>query len=178
MYPHPNASFTVQPQTTSITDPVVLATNLSTGAISWNWNFGDSLTSSLQQPSSHTYKEVGSYTIMLIVTSNHGCLDTVSRIVTIEPDFVFYIPNAFSPDGDGVNDTFNGKGIFITEYQMKIFDRWGNSIFTSNDINTPWDGKVNDSSEPAQTDTYVYSIKLVDSKDRPHSYKGIVTLVR
>ena len=178
VHPHPNASFTVQPQTTSITDPVVLATDFSTGAISWNWNFGDSLTSSLQQPLSHTYKQVGDYTVRLIVTSNHGCLDTVSRIISIEPDFVFYIPNAFSPDGDGVNDTFNGKGIFITEYQMKIFDRWGNAIFTSNDINTPWDGKVNDNSEPAQTDTYVYSIKLVDSKDRPHSYKGIVTLVR
>ncbi len=98
--------------------------------------------------------------------------------MVLEPDFLFYIPNAFTPDGDGVNDTFIGKGVFIKEFEMTIFDRWGNLIYKTTDINKGWDGKANHGTEAAQKDVYIYSIKITDIKRGKHSYKGIVTLVK
>jgi gliding motility-associated-like protein len=178
LYPHPNADFSVQPQSTLITEPVISTTNLTTGATLWNWDFGDLTISSLQHPAPHNYNDTGTYVITLITSTQHGCIDTVRQTITIEPDFVFYIPNAFSPDDDGINDTFTGKGVFINQYEMTIFDRWGNLIFFSDDILKPWDGMANHGSEIAQRDVYIYSIKVTDFKNKKYSYKGDVTLVR
>jgi len=178
VYPNPNAAFSVQPQTTVITDPVITITDLSTGANFWKWNLGDTATSSLFNPAPHTYADTGSYLITLITTSLNGCKDTASETVVIDPDFIFYIPNSFTPNEDGINDTFTGKGMFISTFEMSIFDRWGNLIFLTDDINKGWDGKANHGAETAQGDVYVYVIKVTDFKRKKHDYKGIVTLTR
>ncbi len=178
VYPNPNASFMVQPGTTTLTDPVISITNLSTGADFWNWNFGDQDTSSVFNPAPHTYPDTSIYTITLITSTLYNCIDTAYQTIIIEPDFIFYIPNAFTPNDDGINDFFSGKGIFTGKYEMTIFDRWGNSVFFTDDINKPWNGKVNRGTEIAQGDVYVYSINIIDFKKKKHSYKGIVTLVR
>ncbi len=183
VYPAPDASFTVHPQTAVITDPVISISDLSTGANFWTWNFGDpqSLvldTSSDFNPGPHAYSDTGTYTITLITTTQYNCIDTTYETIIIDPDFLFYIPNAFTPDGDGVNDGFTGKGVFIKEFEMTIFDRWGNLIYSSTDINKPWDGKANHGTEIAQSDVYVYVFKVTDFKMIKHKYKGIVTLVR
>jgi gliding motility-associated-like protein len=178
VYPNPKAAFTIEPQTTTITDPVISFTDLSKGGDSWKWNFGDQNTSTLFNPNPHTYADTGNYQITLTVSTQYGCTNTVQETVIIEPDFVFYIPNAFTPNGDGINDFFTGKGIFLGNYEMSIFDRWGNLIFFSNDINIPWDGKVKNAAELAQSDVYVYVVKVTDFKRKTHNYKGIVTLVK
>ncbi len=178
VYPNPDAGFTVQPETTTITDPIITITDLSKGTDYWNWNFGDFTTSTIYNPPSHTYSDTGSYLITLITSTAYGCIDTSYQTIIIEPDFVFYIPNAFTPDGDEINDTFCGKGIFINEYEMTIFNRWGNLLYKTSDINKPWDGKANHGKEIAQPDVYVYVIKVIDFKNKKHSYKGVVTLVR
>ena len=179
VYPAPVASFTALPQTTIITDPVITVADFSSGTNTWTWNFGDGPdTSSFADPAPHTYADTGSYTITLITSTQYNCADTAYETIIIEPDFVFYIPNAFSPDGDGINDNFSGKGIFINTYEMSIYNRWGNLIFFSDDIDKPWNGKANQGNEPAQADVYVYSINVSDFKKKNHSYKGIVTLLR
>jgi gliding motility-associated-like protein len=178
VYPNPKADFTVQPPTAIITNPVISIKDVSIGTTIWNWSFGDNLTSALENPLQHTYADTGTYTITLLTSNQFACTDTAHQTIVIEPDFVFYIPSAFSPNGDGINDTFSGKGIFISQYEMNIFDRWGNLIFSSNDINISWDGKVNHTNETAKPDVYVYSIKVTDFKSRKHDYRGIVTLVR
>ncbi len=178
VYPNPNASFGVQPQTTIIIDPVISIINLSVGATVWNWNFGDTTTSSIQHPLSHTYKDTGTYHITLIVSNQYSCFDTAYQTIIVDPDFIFYIPNAFTPDGDGTNDAFTGKGIFIKEFEMSIYDRWGNFIFFTDDIKVPWDGKANHGAEIAQRDVYVYVVVVTDYKNKKHNYRGIVTLVR
>jgi gliding motility-associated-like protein len=178
VYPRPVAGFSVEPTTTSIVNPIVTTTDLSSGANFWNWNFGDGDTTLLHNPGSHTYKDTGTYVIRQIVSTLHSCIDTAYETITIEPEFLFYIPNAFTPNGDGVNDFFSGKGMFIKEYEMMIFDRWGNLIFYSDDINKPWDGRANQGSGVAQQDVYIYSVKITDINKRKHNYRGIVTLVR
>ncbi len=186
VYPNPNANFTVQPQVTTITDPTISISDQSTGAYYWNWNFGDGsdsinidlATSTVFSPAPHTYQDTNTYTITLITSTLYNCIDKAYQTIIIDPDFMFYIPNSFTPDNDGMNDNFSGKGLFIKNYEMNIFDRWGNLIFRSTDMNKPWDGKANNGLETAQSEVYIYSIKITDFKKQKHIYKGIVTLVR
>lgn len=186
VYPNPVANFTVQPESSTITDPVISFTDISGGTNFWNWNFGDgsvdfttSLTTAVvYNPPPHTFADTGSYQVTLITSTQYGCADTAYQTIIIDPDFMFYIPNAFSPDGDGINDVFTGKGLFIRDFEMAIFDRWGNLVFFSDHIDKPWDGRANHGAEIAQVDVYVYSIKITDFKKIKHNYKGIVTLVR
>lgn len=179
VYPDPSAGFTVDPQTAVVTDPVISIMDASAGANFWNWNFGDGTdTVSSFDPLPHTYADTGTYTIMLITSNQFSCLDTAYQTIIIEPDFLFYIPNAFSPNDDGINDTFSGRGLVITKYEMTIFDRWGNLIFFSDDMNKPWDGRANHGTEISQGEVYIYSFKVTDFNKKKHEYKGIVTLVR
>ena len=178
VYPKPVTDFSVQPAITSIVNPVISITELSSGGSFWNWNFGDDDTTSIHNPTSHTYADTGTYVIRQIISTVYSCTDTAYQTITIEPDFLFYIPTAFTPNDDGVNDTFSGQGIFIKEYQMNIFDRWGNLIFRSDDINKPWDGTANHGSSVALQDAYVYAITVTDFGKRKHNYRGIVTLIR
>lgn len=178
VFPNPVADFATQPTKTSFLDPLVEITDASTGVDFWNWDFGDETISSVSDPGSHTYADTGTYIITLITSNQYGCFDTVNKTVDIEPDFVFYIPNAFSPNNDIHNKTFSGKGLYIKEYEMTIFDRWGNLIYKTVDINLPWDGKFKNSTELAEGDVYVYSIKIIDIRKDEHLYKGIVTLLR
>jgi gliding motility-associated-like protein len=97
--------------------------------------------------------------------------------ITNKP-FTFYIPNAFTPNGDGINDEFFGKGENIIEYDMWIFDRWGTMIFHGNDINDKWDGKTNHGSDIAQQDVYVWKVRFADLNKIKHDYIGTVTLVK
>jgi len=175
----PVASFTA-PMQTSITNPIVQFSNNSVGGTSYLWNFGDPNCSSSENASTlpspaHTYSMVGTY-CALLVASNGACTDTAKLCVVIEPLCTFYVPNAFSPNGDGTNDEFYGKGENIVSYDMTIFDRWGNSILHTEDINKHWDGTVH--GNVAQEDVYVYVINIKDNVGQGHKYIGSVTLVR
>lgn len=174
--PNPLAQFTADPEI-SIVYPVVTIADQSLGADFWSWDFGDTDTSSLSNPPPHTYADTGSYVITLIAENQYGCWDTANRNVIVEPTFTFFIPNGFTPNGDGVNDSFGGQGTFIRNYTMSIFDRWGNFIFRTDAIEKPWDGTANHGKERAQQDTYVYVIEITDFKKQKYRYKGIVTLL-
>lgn len=178
VFPNPIADFDVTPQTLTIIDPIVTLTNLSTGANTWDWDFGDLMASSLEHPGNHTYSDTGSFTITLITSTQYGCVDTAQKTIIVDPDFTFFIPNVFSPNGDGINETFSGTGIFIEDFELRIFDRWGDEIFYSNNINIPWDGRANYGQQAAQQDVYVYVITVRDIRGKKHDYTGIVTLVR
>ena len=175
----PVASFSAPP-TTSVLDPTVQFSDYSTGATSWSWNFGDpnsvSDTSNAQNPS-YVYPQAGTSCVLLAV-NNGLCIDSSTVCIIIEPEFTFYIPNAFSPDGDGVNDEFYGKGENIINFDMSIYDRWGMLIFHTQDINKHWDGKGIGSGTIVQQDVYVYSINLTDIFTKEHKYLGTVTVVR
>lgn len=180
VYPLPVADFTVSPSTSTITDPVITITNLSTGADFWAWTFGGSMTdtSSLQNPPAQTYVDTGTYTMRLITNTQYNCTDTSYQTIIIRPDFMLYIPNAFTPNDDGVNDVFIPKGMFVTEFEMFIFDRWGNLVYKTDDMTKPWNGTVNGGKDIAQQDVYVYYVKVTDFRVTHHSFKGIVILLK
>ena len=102
----------------------------------------------------------------------HGCTDTATSCLVINPSFNLYIPSAFSPNGDGKNEVFQPKGQYIKSFEMYIFDRWGAQIYHSTDITKGWNGTVGGSTM-AQEDTYVYKILVTDSQNKSHSYVGM-----
>ena len=185
VFPGPVANFSYSPVSPTLLSDVVSFTDLSSGSPDfWHWNFGDHDTSVIQNPS-HVYPDIGSYIITLIVSSKDGCADTISKPIDIQ-EFRFYIPNAFTPNSDSKNEYFYGKGIGIVEYEMLIFDRWGNMIFYCkvNDLpQTPpcmWDGRVlgGSTNEIVQQDVYVWKVHLTDIFGNSHKYIGSVTVVR
>jgi gliding motility-associated-like protein len=178
----PSASFTA-PLSTGILAPTVSFTDNSTGATSWNWDFGDSLASSsgnisnFQNPT-HTYSEIGRYCVKLIIGNTNGCYDTTQLCIDIDPEFSFYVPNSFSPDGNGINDDFYCASGNFKEFKMQIFDRWGNMLFYADDINKHWNGKARAGADLVLQDTYVYIVDIVDNKNKPHRFIGSVTIVK
>jgi gliding motility-associated-like protein len=174
----PRADFTSDPgMETSIINPNFRFFDQSGGATIWNWSFGDNTFSILQNPV-HTYAQTGIYTVKLVALNNDGCVDSVLKTIEVKPEFTFYVPDAFTPNGDHLNDIFNGKGIEITEFEMMIFDRWGNQIFKTNDLNEGWDGRANNGIGIAQEDVYVYKIRLKDFEKKEHDYTGRVSLLK
>ncbi len=178
VYPNPIANFNAEPQTVSVMNPGITIKNLSMGATVWNWDFGDSTTSTDATPAPHEYADTGSYIIMLAVANQYGCTDSTYRTITIEPEWSFFVPNAFTPDRDGINDCFQGYGYGLLEYKMTIFDRWGNKIYETKHYDEPWDGRANGGNAIAQKDVYIYQFSIKDIKGRTHTYTGTVTLVR
>ncbi|MGB3947012.1 MAG: gliding motility-associated C-terminal domain-containing protein, partial [Bacteroidia bacterium] len=128
----------------------------------------------------HEYPNLVSsnYTATLIVQNANGCLDTVAKPIYIGPAFSFFIPNAFTPNGDGINDYFFGNGIGIEKYDLWILDRWGNMIFHGNDLDDKWDGKSNGGNESSQIDVFIWKVQLVDVFNKTHNFLGTVTLAR
>jgi len=176
VYPKPEADFTVEPEVQNIIKPRFELTDLSTENVTnWNWSFGDG-TYSWEQNPVHYYDAIGTYGIGLIVETQYGCSDTIGKSVEVEPIFTFYVPNSFTPDADGINDTFYGTGEGFDTYNMKIFDRWGEFIFESNDPNFHWDGTYK--GQQVQMGTYAYRFYVIDWQGDDHIYEGHVTLHR
>jgi gliding motility-associated-like protein len=183
VYPRPIASFIADPQSVSVLYPTINFQNTTQGATSYSWNFGDASalgstnTSVLTNPN-HTYSIVGSYGVFLVATSNKGCKDTAQLVVEVTPDFVLYIPNTFTPDGNGLNDFFLPMGVGIDEnnYRMEVYDRWGERVFTSNNFSKGWDGSIKGNKIGEQA-VYVYKIIVYDLQGNKHPFVGHITLL-
>jgi len=184
VYPHPVASFYTNSNLNDMLESEISFTNLSTGAISYEWHFGDEAeTVSTELNPVFTYTQDGQYTVWLYVVNEHNCTDSTSRDIDIKPLTTFYIPTAFTPNNDGVNDYFSpvGVGFDANGFEMYIYDRWGKLIFNTNDINYMWDGSIMGSGNLAVNDVYSWVIFFKKSdKNQSHvnRYVGSVTLLR
>lgn len=160
------------------TNQTVTFNDLSSGAVTYFWNFGDASddsTSTLASPE-HFYAEDGTYTAMLISINPNGCSDTSFKTVEVLPDFYFYFPDAFSPNVNGNNDLFRGYGAGIKTYRMRIFDRWGKFIFESSDITAGWDGTYK--GEKAMSDVFTCVFDVESMRGVKKRKIGRVTLLR
>ncbi len=180
VHPKPFPAFTFTPQITEILYPEIAFTDLSTGApTQWDWDFGTpSGDGSAEQNPQFSYPDTGVFTILLEVFNQFGCSDTVSHTVIITPSFTIYVPNAFSPNDDGVNDIFMPKGIGWRDYELRVYSRSGNQVFSSFDPLIGWNGKVRESENFAISDVYVWRVYVRDKNNRVQDFIGTVTLVR
>jgi PKD repeat protein len=214
VYPWPTSEFCVAPKSAPTTAPVFNFCDMwSSDVVKWSWDFGDGSPLDLKNTNPvHSYSATANnndfykYTICIEVENVHGCWDTTCHSVELIPEFVFYIPNTFTPNGDHFNQMFFGKCRGVKEYDIWVFDRWGNQVWDCHrdDKNTNWDSDATNpkqeglasscqwdgvvvkggmdmsgnSRNGAQEDVYVWKVKLLDIFDKRHTYIGHVNIVK
>jgi gliding motility-associated-like protein len=115
-------------------------------------------------------------TYKLIITYNNGCLASDSAIVKATADDVTGLPTAFTPNGDGKNDVFVIRAIGVKDFKMNIYNRWGEQVFSTTDINVGWDGNYKGSPQPSEAYTYFFTLGYLDGKVITH--EGSFMLLR
>ena len=181
--PTPEAGLLLDPPVASIYNPVVQIIDQSIGADDCILVIGgDTLnicnyTQNYYDPS-QTYEDTITHYITQIVTNSFGCTDTIMVEVDVLPAYIFFAPSSFTPNGDGINDLFFGKGFGIKDFEIFIYNRWGDEIFYSKDRYEGWDGHANSGDKIAQQDVYVFVVKITDIYKMPHIVTGKVTLIR
>lgn len=136
------------------------------------------LVSELSDPVIILPDDTGTFDITLVATTNIGCVDSSSRLVTVIPEIIIYIPNAFTPDGEGPqrNETFNVEATNVKEFTIAIYNRWGERVYQSNNIDEGWDGTfLGDMCPPG---VYFYTIDLMNGSGKTYSYEGTLNLLR
>ncbi len=181
---NPVAGFTTNPSDLTLMDTYTQLLNETTGASSYIWYFGDGSPSSTDVNPSHTFpsSDPASYQITLIAISAFGCTDTSKVNIEVQDALIYYIPNSFTPDEDEHNPVF--KPIFTSgfdpmDYKMEIFDRWGELIFETHDVEYGWDGTYNGTNGLVKEGTYVWKIEFKTTRsDERKKIIGSVTLLR
>ncbi|MBL4658234.1 MAG: gliding motility-associated C-terminal domain-containing protein, partial [Flavobacteriales bacterium] len=175
------SGFSATPNITTIFNTTVSFNNTSTGAVSYTWDFGDGSPTSSELSPFHDFPNVepGIYDVWLITTNDRSCQDSIMQKIFVRGDFSLFAPSAFTPNQDGLNETFFPKGIGIDEdnFVLYIYDRWGDLIYETDDITKPWDGKANYGEREAQLDVYVWLIATYDDNGLEHEYIGHVTVI-
>lgn len=176
--PSPVAALSADPLKTSILMPNVTFFDESTGELTTWLDPGTGEVFQHPETLYYTYADTGWYDARIIALNEVGCYDTAMVPIRIEPLYACFIPNAFTPGDDNLNETFGPKGEGFKHFEMLIFDRWGNVIFTTTEPMTNWDGRANGGNNIAQGGVYNYKIMILDVLGGDHSYTGRVTLIR
>lgn len=172
IHPLPVADFVMQTEYGSSTS--VLFSDNSQGAHVWLWDFGDGNTSSENAPL-HAYAEPGEYQVILYVESDAGCTDSASQKVIIESNLLFF-PNAFTPDGNHLNETFQVIASDLRLFELLVFDRWGELIFSTKDPARSWDGSFR--GKPCPPGTYVFRLTYAFKNQKEITKFGHIHLIR
>jgi gliding motility-associated-like protein len=178
--PNPVAGFEPDPPISTMDTPIIDFINLtvSDSAIDiYEWNFGDNTPLIYDENPSHTYAQAGGYDVILYVTTINGCIDSIGGKVALTEEVKLFIPNAFTPNGDGVNDVFEIKGTPVADFNLYIYSRWGQVIWSTHTFTNFWDGTDKNGS-PVPTGSYVYKIVGTDYLKQSINYNGTVTVVK
>lgn len=162
-------------ETTTIDSSLYSFTNNSTGATSYLWDFGDGSIDTVTNPQ-HTFMSFGSYNVILTAVNEQGCTDTAQAAITVNATLAVFIPNTFTPNGDGVNDYFKVYGSGILTYRLQVFNRWGERVFDADGTEPLWDGTFK--SKPLNTSTFVYVVDATYVDGSRVRYFGDVNLLR
>lgn len=179
VYPRPKADFNYTPKEINISVTPVVFTNFTKGdsVMQYSWFIDDDYESD-QKHFSKIFKDSGSIKISLLAVNTWGCRDSISHDIFVIDTFIIFIPNAFSPNFDGINDEFRVGGLGIRNLEMNIYNRWGEKLFYRKDNfnGFGWNGIY--LGEVVQEGPYMYTIMARDHKNRPYYFKGMVTVLR
>ncbi len=179
VYADPVADFIIDPNPASMMNPTVNFFDQSYfNIVSWNWDIGGLETSIMQNPTYTFPKDTGYYSVTLTVIDNHGCENTVTYVAVVKGAYGVYVPNAFTPGSDGLNDGFfpTGFGIDDKDYSFMIFNRWGEMIFESNELRGAWDGTYK--GKLVQNGVYTWKLHFKDIDGVEHEEIGHVTILK
>jgi len=176
------ADFAWGPNPTTIEDPHIEFLNTSTGSQYVHWDIAGFMTSDSNEPEyTFDYREPGVYEVCLVAWNYNNCRDSICKNVVIDDILFTYVPNAFTPDGDGHNDVF-GMSVnidVITKFEMMIYDRWGQLVYSTDDTHKPWLGSFRNSGEVLPTGVYAYRILYeIRGQETTKELMGHVTLLK
>lgn len=192
-YPPVIADFTLLPNKPCITivDPSIYLINNSVGANQGVWIIGDTIIDYAKAANiDYEFKDTANYTVSLTIQNEIGCADSTSQDICVETVKQYFLPNAFSPNGDGdnefwpagnyISDTkFIPMGYNIIDYEMQIFNRWGELMYeNTTGNNPPWNGTVGDTGQNAAPGVYVYIMKIFYTQTEIIEFTGKVVLLR
>ena len=186
VYPTPEANFSINPNETDLNNSTVTFTNTSVNTNNVEWDFYNSFTS-IKNDTIIQFNDTGWFPIKLVAYSRFGCKDSAFKNLRVNPVYELIIPNAFTPNTGGSNGGFYDKNnlnndVFyihtdlILSYEMQIFNRWGELIFLSKDVNRGWDGYYLGKLSPQ--DVYVYKVSVVFINGKRETKTGNFTLFR
>jgi gliding motility-associated-like protein len=174
VHPKPTAGFTFSPNP-SLPNTPTLFNNSSTGAVTYKWFFGDGETSDLINPL-YQFNSTGTFKVDLVAITQFGCTDTATLSIPAIVNPLLDVPNAFTPNGDGKNDKVFVRGFGISTIVWRIFNRWGQIVFETNQRNVGWDGTYKGKLQPM--DAYAYTLQVTLSDGRNIKKSGDITLIR
>lgn len=175
----PSASFSVSPDFNTyveLSNALFQFTNNSSNASNYVWNFGDGVLDNTNNPS-HIFTQPGNYSVTLVAMNNIGCTDTAMQgQLLVIPDAHYFIPNTFTPNGDGINDNFLVYGESLNQMTMTIFDRWGQKVYEGDGLQNGWDGTTH--GKPCNGGVYVYLINITTLIGKQYQLHGDITLLK
>jgi gliding motility-associated-like protein len=173
----PNPSFSMNAKIISFDKPELILNNTTTKAVSYLWDFGD-LNASVSMSPTHLYSDTGHYTVSLTATNRLGCDSTIAQQIWVKPMYRIHFPNAFTPtDQNSNNDVFLPVTTGVAEFDMIIFNRWGEILFKSTQAQNGWNGKDKDGNFHLPGN-YLYYINIIDVEGVRYEYSGNVLLLR
>ena len=181
VFPVPSADFIFSPGSGSSFDPEIQFTDQSSQDVRyWKWDFNGFGESRVQNPV-FSFPDTGLMRITLTVANEDLCTDTAIYALDIAPKLTFYLPNAFSPNGDGLNDEFEGTGYLDDGYrnfELSIWNRWGEQVFRTVNPQNGWNGRRNNTGDILPAGVYTYIFSLTGPRGQNSTQHGLVTLVR
>jgi gliding motility-associated-like protein len=182
VYEQPFASFTSEPNELTTIDPIAQFVDESVFAELYEWNFAGLGMSNEQSPVfEFPNDKPQNFEVCLKITSEHGCIDSTCRTLHLDNEYIFYAPNAITPDNDYINDVFLPvmRGFEESTYTLEIFNRWGDLIFFTNEYGQPWTGEVNSGDYFAQDGVYVWQVRVKDKENAEYrEFRGSLTVFR
>lgn len=177
VYPKPKSRFSFVDYDFNKYEPLMRFENSSEYATRYEWSFGDGVTTTAFEPE-HYYERSGLYEVVLHSWNPYNCVDTSAKELYVEPVTMLYVPSAFTPNSDGVNDSWGISGYTEgAEFEVQIFDRWGHLLFESDQIDFQWEGTYPDGNL-APIGSYVYFIVYDTSNNKEERLHGRFSLVR
>jgi len=174
VFGNPYANFTYDP-IIPVPNEAIKFTNKSSGASSYYWAFGDGTSSQVDHPS-HLYKRTGQYKVCLQAKNQWGCIHQTCKLVDAEIFPAIDVPTGFSPNGDNVNDVLYVRGAAIETFSFKVYNRWGEKVFETDDINRGWDGSFKGKQQEMEAYAWILDATFVDGSAIHKT--GNVTLLR
>lgn len=176
VHPEPTAGFDIEPNIVDILEPMVMIEDLSTGAVLHYYNFGDGGSSDQSDPT-YIFQGAGVFNVSQTVINEYGCTAVAQGEVGVNGT-LFYAPNSFSPNNDGINDVWQPVTTGTAAYHCIVYNRWGEVIFETEDPKAVWQGEVKGGNHFASDGVYLYQVYLEDQLRIPFEYAGQIQLFR
>jgi len=176
VHPEPSAGFAIEPNIVDILEPFVQVEDLSLGATQHFYNFGDGGSSDQSSPA-YVFQGAGVFNVTQTVINEFGCTALAQGEVGVNGT-LFYAPNSFSPNNDGLNDAWQPVTTGTAAYRCTIYNRWGEVVFSTTDPEALWQGEVKSGIHYAPDGMYLYQVYLEDQLRIPFTYSGQILLMR